>query len=102
VIVTITLTPGSWVLNGAANLNNNEATEQNGSCDINAAGVIADSDLVPLGVNNALDRESFALTGSVTVAADTPAELRCTLGTDNGNVIDAALTAIQVGSLTTL
>jgi hypothetical protein len=101
VIITFTLTPGSWVVTGHATLNNNDAAQQDGSCDINVAGVIAQSSTVPLAANFALDREVFTLTGGVTVAADTPAELRCTLATNSGNTVAAGMTAIQVGSLAT-
>jgi hypothetical protein len=99
VLHTITLTPGSWVVTGFATLNNNDAAQQDGSCNLNVAGIIAESDDVPLGANNGLDRENFSLTGGVTVAADTPAELRCTLATNSGNTVSSGITAIQVGSL---
>jgi hypothetical protein len=101
VILTFTLTPGSWIVTGHATLNNNDVAQQNGSCDINAGGVIAESGNVPLAANTGLDRESFTLNGGVTVAADTPAELRCTLVGNSGNTVAAGLTAIQVGSLAT-
>jgi hypothetical protein len=56
---------------------------------------------VPLAPNNGLNRESFTLNGGVTVAADTAAQLRCTLGGDIGNTVGAGMTAIQIGSLAT-
>jgi hypothetical protein len=100
VVATLNLPAGSFVIHGSATLNNNDAAQQNGSCSLAIDGTaIADSDNVPLAANTNLDRESFTLTGATTQAAASVATLRCTLATNSGNVLEAELSATQVGNL---
>jgi hypothetical protein len=100
VVASLALAAGKYVLSGFATANNNAATQESVLCRIVLGGAtIADSSLVNLGANGALDRQVLALSVGGTLAAAGSAEYRCTPTTATGNFIGQGLTAVQAATL---
>ena len=105
-VISITLPPGSWVVTAGATLNNNGDQSSRGTCNLTAGREIASTDsfdevnLNLAATHEPADQIPIALTGAVTVGADTPAVFRCLLESNSGNAVAPYISAIQVASLT--
>jgi len=100
-IVSLSLPAGSWVVNASGVMNNDNSSQAQSNCSLNAPAELANVQS-NLGANNAEDRDSFGLTGAVTLAAPGSVELRCSItGSSGGRINSPSITAIQVATLTT-
>jgi hypothetical protein len=101
-VATINLPVGKFIVNGYANVNNNDAAIANAECSIVLGGTeIGITETVRLGPNGELDRQVLNVSAGGSLATPGTADLVCTVTSAalSGNYLGRGITAVQVGTL---
>jgi hypothetical protein len=103
-IESVSLDAGSWVVSATGQAVNHESSAQGAECRLLVGGtpVDASGELFLAAFPQPGAKQAVALTGGAIVAAATTAELQCEATFANGQIVDPAITAIQVGELTVI
>jgi hypothetical protein len=102
-IESVALDPGSWVVTATGQAVNHESAAEGAECRLLVGGtpVDASGETFLAAFPQPGAKQPVSLTGGATVTAGAAAELECEATFANGQVVDPAITAIQVGELKT-
>lgn len=102
-IESVDLDGGSWLVSATGQAVNHESAADGAECRLMVGGapVDASGELFLAAFPQPGAKQAISLNGGATVAAGSTAELQCEATFANGQIVDPAITAIQVGELKT-
>jgi hypothetical protein len=102
-IETVSLDAGSWVVTASGLAVNHEGSVNGAECRLLVGGTTVDAsgEVFLASFPGPGAKQAFSLTGGATVTAGAVAEVQCEAALANGQVVNPAITAIQIGELKT-
>jgi hypothetical protein len=102
-IETVSLDAGSWVVTASGLAVNHEGSPNGAECRLLVGGTTVDAsgEVFLATFPGPGAKQAFSLTGGATVTAGAVAEVQCEAALANGQVVNPAITAIQIGELKT-
>ena len=102
-IETVSLDAGSWVVTASGLAVNHEGSVNGAECRLLVGGTTVDAsgEVFLASFPGPGAKQPFSLTAGATVTAGAVAEVQCEAALANGQVVNPAITAIQVGELKT-
>lgn len=102
-VESLSLDPGSWVITASGVAVNHEGTAEGAECRLllGATTIDESGELFLAAFPGAGAKQAVSLTGGATAAAAGTVDLQCQATFANGQLVNPAITAIQVGALRT-
>lgn len=100
-VATLAVPAGNYVILGKVLGNNNSAASVLGNCQLEAGGTVIDNgfDSFRLGKEAEGDRAYVPLAGTAALPSGGSIEIKCSIGSTEGNWLNRVITATQVASI---